>query len=244
MNLFKSKKVIRLEDKVRDLEADKIYLQGRIDDNQNEINKQEVYHKETIGRMENNHTLLMNDLQREYDLLESDFDSKLEKAIKDEKAFLVKAKKNLEKDYESKTKKLEKDYEAKFKQLNKEHVEKLAKMDAKLEADKASYRKYIRQENNKQIETFEKDIKSKDATIVDLRVQLAEANGKIAGLERTSGILQGQVSSTATALEKTIDALPTVTAEITTPEVVVQMPKQEGSANKGGSQGGGDKSKA
>lgn len=195
------------------------------------------------------------DLNRKIEGFENDFESKLEKAVKDEKKSLTNTEKALKKDYEtktkrleadfaSKTKKLEADFAAKAKQQTKEHLEKLSKMDTKLENDKASYRKYVRQENNKNIESLEKRIVGLDAENKRISIENGKLIGENTSLKSLSNFNAGKTESMGTLANKLteglVKAMPTVNADFTTPEVVVQMPKSETPTQKGGNNGGGN----
>lgn len=106
----------------------------------------------------------------------------------------------------------EKRYTERMAKLEKEYAEKIARCDAKLESDKASYRKYLRQEHNTKLENLEKENRK-------LSGEIAELRGVNIALGNMNGTLTGQVESTISLMEGLVKALPTVTAEFTTPEI-------------------------
>lgn len=99
-----------------------------------------------------------------------------------------------------------------------------SKADKKLEDDKASYRKYLKTELNTKIDGLEKEVKK-------LAAESATATGQLAGANATIEILKGQLGTMSTITDKILNALPEVSANITTPNFQAPAVKKE--ENKG-----------
>ncbi len=110
----------------------------------------------------------------------------------------------------------EREHVNRLKALEKEYVEKLARVDRKLEEDKSSYRKYLKQEFNTKIEGLEK-------TVERLQIANATLQGANTELEKANGILEGNFENISDNLANVIKALPTVSATVTTPESHVHV---------------------
>jgi transketolase len=157
-------------------------------------------------------------LQKKVEVLERDFNFELRKAISKDKESIRKQSIDQDRKYADKVKKLEAEY-----------ASKMSKLDTKLEQDKASYRKYLRQENNTKIDTLEKENKR-------LVVENAILKGQNEVLNGSQKFFAGKQESGGEIISQLIKALPTVSAEITTPEInVVGTPTSAPKQNVGGS---------
>ena len=205
-NIYLRKENARLEDNkaTRDIETQALKTEHRLS-----INDLMTENKLTLEEVNSEHKIEVAGLESKVCELEESVDIKVEKEVSTQKKDLKKKEEVLEKTFTDKTKKLETEY-----------TEKLSRLDRKLEEDKSSYRKYLKGEFNSRIDTLEKDNKR----LIETNTKLVAENSS---LNRTSGIFEGQVKSLTESLNKIVEALPTVSANITTPEVVVQLPKQE-----------------
>lgn len=241
--------------KVKDLESEVEFLKGKVESAE-AGERQAVRNENQIrGRMEDlkiEHEVNCNNLLRANKVYVNDLEATI-KEFKDNNQITIDNKlielennavdtsnkqdkehadrmRKLESDYQVKTDKLESTHADRMRKLEATYVEKLSKLDTKLESDKASFRKYMRTENNKLIDTLETENKK-------LVKENAILTGEVTGMKGTSNVLSGQLSSMASSFDKLLVALPTVSASITTPEVVVQLPKQEPvKGNNGGEQ--------
>lgn len=120
----------------------------------------------------------------------------------------------------------EREHKALVKKLEAEHLEKISRVDRKLEEDKTSFRKYLKTEFNTRLEKLEKENQK-------LSDENAEVRGINVGLESVNGHLSGQAESTLEVLSQFVKALPSVSATITTPESHVHVEPARG-GNGGG----------
>ena len=217
----KQRQIERLENSVDSLKDDAIRLRQdnmglrtvRVDcDIEMEALKQ--YHRLAIADLVATHNreifdltaaqeVVMTKLEKKVEVLERDFNFELRKAVSKDKESLRKQANEQDRKFADKVKKLEAEYAAK-----------MAKLDTKLESDKASYRKYVRQENNTKLDTLEKENKR-------LVVENATLTGKNQALEVSQKFFSGKQEAGGEIITQLIKALPTVSAEITTPEINV-----------------------
>lgn len=203
------KEIIKdLKSEIKELERTLVCLQEENVDENIRVQKIKTYYKEELNGVEAEFKRQISELNRTIKTYEHDFDVLLNNATVDAENKLA-----------DKFDKQDREYTSRLKKLESEYAEKIAKCDKKLEEDKISYRKYLRQENNTKIDKLEKAnfYLIKDA---------ADLRGSNNGLIVSNGALQGQLASMATIMEKIISSLPTVTAEITTPDITVAVPTQ------------------
>lgn len=150
-----------------------------------------------------------------YKDLSNKFDEKVDRAI-------TAVEKPLRKEYESKVTSQDKLHQERMTRLEKDHAEKIAKCDRNLEEDKKSYRKYLREEFNKQIDTLTEENKNLIRDNMELCADLeAETN--------VNSVLTGTIEATNKTMEALVKALPTIDAKFTTPNAPTAM---VGSGNK------------
>lgn len=238
MGLFnKDKKVSRLTNEVEDLKSkletsEALRINAERSENRiySEMRDMETEHIVKLANVRREVRVELNEVQAELKELKENNATVLENHKIDLDNQYVDKTNKLEKEHAERMRKLEKDFANKEANLEAKYLEKMTKCDKKLEDDKASFRRYMKTEHNKYVELLETDNKNLLKENLTLR---AERDAAIASHK----IIEGTLSSVAGSFDKLIGALPAVSAEITTPEVVVQMPKQEVPA-KGGNNGG------
>lgn len=247
----------RLKEDLREANRDIITLEDKIADNDIKVakirtdNRLKVDgllrdHKIQIQNKRTEHEVELNTIQSILEKLEEKFDARVDKEVV-----------TIKKDYNNKTKELDKKSQANdkaqialVKKLEAEYAAKIAKCDRDLESEKVSYRKYLRSEFNANVEKLEKD----NTRLTTENAILSDSNK---GLERTNGILEEQIESvtefadtvagsmstlSTKIVEGLVKSMPTVSAEITTPEVNVNLPAQA-TPQGGNKQGGGGEQK-
>lgn len=214
--------------------------------NEVEVSELKRGHQITVQDLESGHEISINELENDVEKLEESFTSRVDKEVSSVKKDF----RNKEKDLDRKGDANEKTHTERMKRLEADYAVKIAKCDKELEADKVSYRKYIKSEFNTKVETLEKE----NARLVKDNITLGV---KSEGQTFTIGRLEGQVktlTSIAEGLSTNVGALsetlaegllkgmPTVSANITTPEVNVNLPATpaQGGGNK---QSGGEQKK-
>lgn len=237
MGLFTDKKVRVLSAENAELKAKLAEAtQARIDAKEHELTleirfkENNLSHREELSIMRHEfkmeraelareHEAETTRLQREIDINEENIETEIEDGIIDAKAKLAKKEAELERVYTDKMKKLVADY-----------AEKMARCDKNLEADKISYRKYLRTEHNTEIDGLRKE----NATLTK---ENASLQGENTGLHITVGIIEGQLESMTGCVDNVLNALPTISAEFKTPDInVVGMGMNSKPEQKGGEQ--------
>lgn len=212
MSIFETKeeKIKRLEQEldkaereVASSESSYLYMKEELANAAVEMEKQRIRHIEEIHQARHGQDVLIADLKREIEVLEENYTQDVEDGLVDGNKKLAAKEDQLDKAHADRTKKLEAEYAAK-----------LAKVDRDLEADKASYRKYMRTELNKEVDTLRAE-----------NLKLIKENATLTGenniFKNSQSFFTGRVESMNDFANKLVGALPTVSAEITTPVVTV-----------------------
>jgi hypothetical protein len=190
----------------------------RSDDIKNEYKikyeESEVQHRLELSRVSRDNFYQVQNLKADITLIEDNFETAVHNATVDAINKLA-----------DKEDRLEREFRAKALKQDKEHAERMARLEKKFEDEKVSYQKYLRTQRNSDLEVAQ-------AKVIDLTKENGELRGENKVLISSSKITEGQLSQIANVTEKIICALPSVSAEITTPEVNIQLPKVE--APKGG----------
>lgn len=212
MGLFTNKKerIAELEEEVGGLKArlerseeDRLAAEKASSANRIRMMEQVTEHEERIAGIRHSHKNELAGVQRELDVRDQNYEVDVEDGI-------VTAQNKLE----AKSKAQDKEHLTRMTRLEKDYAEKIAKCDRNLETDKVSYRKYIRTENNKTIDSLTAENKK-------LVEEVALLTGENNGLTATVGIVQGQLDSMQTCFESIIGAMPSISAEFRTPDVNV-----------------------
>ncbi len=206
----KNDKIKRLEEEVESLKGDNQGLERSLvnaKDSRNEaiieLEKVEVAHKLDISRINNCHQV--------------DEERLLLRVVNAENSVKTQVADGLRKgrkDLEHRAEQQDRAHAERMKRLEADYAAKIAKCDRELEADKASYRKYIRQENNTRIEKLEKE----NAALTKENIT---ANATIASLTRETGMYDGKLNLAIQAFNDIAKALPVITANFTTPDITV-----------------------
>lgn len=209
--------------KVRlDKESNRLYYENRINEMRlshgTELRTTRANHVHELTCLHEDYGNKINGLERNIEVLEENEKTAIEDGIVSEQNRLIKENQCRDKEHTVLLAKLEKEYAIK-----------MAKMDKELEADKASYRKYLRTEMNSKIDTLEKE----NTRLVKENANLSADNRAINSIHEFA---KGQVDATSNFANKALEALPTVTAEITTPEINVVGAPANANRNNGGEQ--------
>lgn len=199
----KSERIARLEKEVISLEKKIIDQRDQIIDNDIVMDRIEGSNRRALEEVQNGYKDEIIDLKREISVLKDNFDIDVDNAKTD---VLNKADK-VERENE-------RTFNKKIVQLEKEYADKIAKCDRALENDKASYKKYLRSEFNGRLDKAEEKAQKLE---VENGKLLGENKSLIAWNEFCSGKQESQLELIGLVLK----ALPTVSANITTPEVIV-----------------------
>lgn len=225
MGLFNTKKENELIAENKILKQDLIDARlavVRSDDIKNEYKikyeENEVQHRLELSRVARDNFYAVQNLKADIELLQDNFEVAVHNATVDAINKLA-----------DKEDKLEREYRAKALRQDKEHADRMARLEKKFEDEKVSYQKYLRTQRNS-------DLEKAQEKVLQLTAELSEERGINTSVKNTSKIMEGQLSSVTSVLEKIITALPTVSAEITTPEVTVQMPKMDAPKGNNGEQ--------
>lgn len=212
-------------DRIKRLEDENVSLENRITNLRDEKIDREIAN----GRLDQNNKATIHDLETYYEreirnistelnVFKENYDIDLNNAVVDA---------------ENKAEKKEQDFEKAFNkrviELEREHAVKIGKCDKDLELDKISYRKFFREDRNEKMATLESENKK-------LSLENATLKGENKSLEGWNNFCTGKQEQVLETVGLIIKALPVVSANITTPEVVVQMPKQEQAKQNGGIQ--------
>lgn len=212
--------------------------------NEMQVSELKMGYQTQIQDLESGHEISINELENDIEKFEESFTARVDKEVSSVKKDFQ----NKEKDLDRKGDANEKAHTERMKRLEADYAAKIAKCDRELEADKVSYRKYIKSEFNTRVETLEKDNKR----LLSENISLSTSN---ANLKASNSVSENQIKSLTelnaslvenigTLSSKIVDGLvkgmPTVSAEITTPEVNVHVPAAATSAqakqNVGGEQ--------
>lgn len=194
MGLFSKNNSAELERQNHDLIDANERLITRNNELASQIRMHNTHREFDMNALQNDHKLELQGYEHSLESKSHLFDSKISLAIT------------------KKTRELEKEHDIKMARLEKEHAEKIAKCDRSLESDKAEYRKYLRAENNKIIDTL---------TNENTRLVKDNANlrGENLGLHGSVNCMEGQVKTMADTMNKFVAVLPKITADFTTPNV-------------------------
>ena len=196
---FKSRE--DLADENKRLKEEIITLKDGISLTDIDYKNQDVNHRTEIGRLLANHSLAIEEKENQIIKLTNNFKTNLEREVASEK-------KNLR----IQSEKQDREHTDRMKKLEAEYAAKIAKCDRDLESDKASYRKYLREEKNTTFANLEKENK----TLLEEVSGLRSVNTALEGI---NGVLEGQVKSTTELMKGLVSALPSINAEFTTPEI-------------------------
>lgn len=231
-------KISKLKGEIVDLNTSLTQAREARDEAEIALSRQQTNHRVELEDERNSRTIAVNRLENEKEALEKSIPLKVAKEVAAEK-----------KELKARGEKQDREHADRMRKLETEHAAKISKCDRDLEAEKVSYRKYLRSEFNSKVEALEKDNKR-------LFTENATLAGKNTGLETTVGILESQIESvtefadsvaadlgtlSGKIAEGLVKSTPTITADFSTPEtpenhVHVEVP---GTPAKGGNQGGG-----
>lgn len=217
----------------------------------NRIERVRISNIREMDELKNVHEREINRLTDQIADFDASFERKVEAAVAEKKKELKKLTETQERDFKDRVKKLDKEYEDREKKLNKEFTDRMNSNDRKLEQDKISYRKYLRQEHNTRLTELEKENKN-------LSKENMSLNSEVKAQENTIGILQGQVkvlSGNTETFAKSLDslssklgdglvkAMPNISADFSTPKnpethVHIEQPTGKGGGNQGGNKEG------
>lgn len=183
----------------------------------NQIEQIKAGHQDSKNSIISSYEQTIAGLKRELSIIQENFEITVEDAVIDKERAIAKKSDLQDKEHDARMNKLEKEYATLVKNLEKEHAAKIAKCDKDLESDKISYRKYLRTEYNTRVDSLEKANK-------EFVQKVAGLEGENSGLHTTVGILEGQLDSMTNCVGNVISALPTVSAQITTPDISVSLP--------------------
>lgn len=190
-----------------------------------DIDELKLSHRRESSRSFQDHELKISHLQDEIEKIKFNFDVDVENAIVEKENQLIDRESALEAKYRAKEVALEATFAKKEATRNREHIEKLARMDKKLEEDKASYRKWLRQEHNKLVDT----LTSENTRLVKDNSKL---EGRVHELSSYVEVGMNQTESLSQMVSAMMGTLPKISANFSTPTVEVVMP-QLGSGNGG-----------
>jgi len=212
--MFESKKDLR--GIIRDLKKEKVILEEKDLDHEVKLSTIELDHREEIKSIEGNFS---------YDVLV--LENKIQ-GLTDSLALSIKREvASTKKEYEVKTEKLEKEHKDAMKTAKGDLAKNIESSDKKLEEDKTSYRKYLKKEHNTENDRLVTGNKK-------LFADNAKLDGENKGLISRATEAETQVKTLTTLVSKFVEALPKVSAEITTPVVNVQVPSVGNKDNKDG----------
>lgn len=194
MGLFTNKKVSRLEDQNEYLVRENEVKNEKIKNLEASLRTIETNHTAESHVQAAGHKIDIAKLQAELQVLNNGFHNKVSREI-DHKSLI-----------------LEKAHELKMSQMKKEHLEKMSNLDNKFENDKASYRKYLRTEHNKEIDGLRAATDFLKTRVIELEA-IGEANLEIAASA------EGTVKALTSVVEGLTKALPTISASFTTPTI-------------------------
>lgn len=239
-----------LKREIKDLKADFRLLEERNlelredqEETENRITRLTLNHAADLRRIRTEHEVTLANLKSSRVINEATTKSehqieidRLENKIGElEASFVKRVSKEVaaqKKDLKARGERQDEAHLVRSKRLEADYLEKISRVDRKLEEDKSSYRKYTKQEFNSRIETLEKENKG-------LVVDNAKLKGANEVMETSRAFFSGKTESMGEALHAVVKALPTVSAEITTPETVIRMPEapvQKSGGNNGGGQ--------
>lgn len=205
----KTEEIVDLKNSCNLKDEEILRLKDEIATNDNKILEIRTSHRIAMDDLKTEHQVELNTKANEVFTLKETLDARVEKEVSP-----------IKKELKIKGEKQDAEHATRMKKLESDYALKIAKCDRDLETDKASYRKYLRQEMNSKIEHLEKDNDR-------LSKENARLIGENMGLTRTSALFEGQLEKLGDVVDSIVDALPSVEVNMSTPEVTVNLPKAE-----------------
>ncbi len=212
---FKSKDVKVLEAENERLTNVDTILRGEIRELKEGHRKEKISLENDISRLETSRNWDYDEAHRKYLDLNNKFNDKVDRAISQ-------TKKSLEKEFESKEKNRANEHKNLISKTEREHAEKIAKCDRALEQDKSNYRKYLRTENNKQVDHLTTDnarLVKENAALTGENKALVVSNTTLTKQASEALALVGtQLKNSFDLAQSAVCAMPDISADFTTPE--------------------------